>query len=368
MSQPFVKRQYRKTGGLDAVSSEIGAEIYAKTCLRDDGVKGFGGGRIACIGAMRQGKTTLGILTLPLMHFIGEMPKENFLRDSNRDLSKMVQETIIYRGRKLDYWNCYTKQHYGKCFPNAKPRELRVFIYEKDDISFFEESQGENVMLPVKGLDIYKYKDQEDLYLNLVEGGINVVYVPNEYKLSPLLKKVLNEMRMLQPEDPDWYTDSDEVSVISETFWYDLFYYMQEVENSTDNDKVEKPKRRLKSVTFFFDEAHQIFPANEPKPFWYLIDNFAENALIDSGRMNMTIYANIHALNLMYWKVLQRFETFIWLGGSKPDKSYSMMTDKLTRKLSKGVFIIEEKMVRFGKMFFGRIPNQPYTVLAKGAA
>lgn len=367
-SKTFVKYPYHKTRGLDAVSSEIGAEIYAKTCLRDDGVKGFGGGRIACVGPMRQGKTTLGVTTLPNMHFIGEMPKEEFLKDKNRDLSKMVQETIIYRGRKLDYWNCYIPKHYSKCFPDAKPRPLRIFIFCKDEISFFEEAQDQNVMLPVTGLDIYKYKNQEDLYLNLIEGGINVVYVPNEYTLSPLLKKVLNEMRMLQPEDAEWYDESDTVSVISETFWYDLFYYMQEVENSADTEGNGEHKRRLKSITFFFDEAHQIFPANEPKPFWYLIDNFAENALIDSGRMNMTIYANIHALNLMYWKVLQRFDTFIWLGGSKPDKSYSMVTDRLTRKLSKGVFVIEEKQVRFGKMYFGRIPNQPYTVLARGVS
>jgi hypothetical protein len=220
-------------------------------------------------------------------------------------------------------------------------------------------------MKPIKGLDVYKYKDQKDLYQNLIEGGINVVYVPNDYKLSLLLKNVLNEMRMLSPGDPDWYDAADVISVINETFWYDLFYYMQEIENSRDsgNDGI----RRLKSVSFFFDESHQIFPANEPKPFWYLIDDFAENALIDSGRMNMTIYANIHALNLMYWKVLQRFDTFIWLGGSKPDKSYSMVSEKLTRKLKKGEFIIEEKQKRFGKMTFKRIPNQPYTVLAKGA-
>ena len=198
-----------------------------------------------------------------------------------------------------------------------------------------------------------------------VEGEINVVYPPNEYSLSLLLKNVLNEMRMLSPGDPGWYDSTDVISVINETFWYDLFYFMQSIDNGRDTDSKQ---RRLKSITFFFDEAHQIFPANEPKPFWYLIDNFAENALIDSGRMNMTIYANIHALNLMYWKVLQRFDTFIWLGGSKPDKAYSMVSDHLTRSLPKGWFIIEEKQVRFGKQRFNRIPNQPYTVLAKGVA
>jgi hypothetical protein len=361
-----MERTYKRRGGLDAVRSDVGFEIYAKTCLRDDGVKGFGGGRIAAIGPMRVGKTTLGITTLPMLHFIGSMPKEKFLASKNKDMSLIVKETIIYRGRKLDYWNAFTNQHYAKCFPGMDKRPLRVFIFSDDDIQFFEEQPDENIMSPIKGLDIFRYKSQEDLYENLIEGGINVVYVPNDYKLSPLLKNVLNEMRMLSPGDADWYSESDEISVINVTFWYDLFYYMQTIDNSNDSEEKGDKKRRLKSVTFFFDEAHQIFRANEPKPFWYLIDDFAENALIDSGRMNMTIYANIHALNLMYWKVLQRFDTFIWLGGSKPDKSYSMVSDTITRRLPKGSFIIEEKQVRFGKMTFQRIPNQPYTVLAKG--
>ena len=232
-------------------------------------------------------------------------------------------------------------------------------------------------MKPIAGLDVYRYTSQEDLINNLVEGGINVVYVPNDYKLSSFLKKALNEMMMIPREivtskgfvldNPAYYTDEKEVDVINETFWYDLFYYMLETENADDEGN-SNGKKKLKSVTFFFDEAHQIFPASQPKPFWYLIENFAENALIDSGRLNLTIYANIHALNLVHWKVLQRFDTFMWLFGSKPDKSYSMINDKVARKLKQGMVIIEEKQKRFGKMTFGRIPDQPFTVLAKGVS
>ena len=366
MAGEFHPPKYRKSGGLDAVSKEAGMEVYMNTCIHDDGVKGYGGMRIACIGPMRQGKTTLSLETLPKFGYLNHGTKEAYIGDRNRDPSKLKKETIFYRGRKLDYWNVYTKKNYSKCFPSDVPRDLRIFIWFEDDITFFDYNDDTQMMEQIKHLDIYHYKSQKDLYDNVIEGGINVIYVPNDYKLSDLLKTKLNEMRMLSPGDPDWYDPTDVISVINETFWYDLFYYMQEIENSRDNgnDNI----RRLDSVTFFFDESHQIFPANEPKPFWYLIDDFAENALIDSGRMNMTIYSNIHALNLMYWKVLQRFDTFFWLGGSKPDKAYSMVSEKLTRKLRKGQFIIEEKQKRFGKMEFARIPNQPSTVLAKGAA
>lgn len=354
---------FRKSGGIEAISPKIGKEIYRLVCFHDDGVKGYGGERIACIGPMRSGKTTFAVETLPNIYHIEGQKKEDWFR--NPDPSKVEKETIVYRGRKLDYWNCYDHHHFKHCFPNAEPRKLRVFVWHEDYITFYEESQEEEVMRPIQGLDVYRYKSQEDLYDNLLEGEINVVYVPNKYKLSEFLKTVLNEMRMLKPDSSEFLTYSTTVNVINETFWYDLFYYMLGLENSEENGNGKK--RKIKSITFFFDEAHQIFPANQPKPFWYLIENFAENALIDSGRLNLTIYANIHALNLVHWKVLQRFDTFIWLFGSKPDKAYSMVDEKVPRALKQGEFVIEERQKRFGRGKFGEIPNQPYTVLAKGA-
>lgn len=356
------KRHHKRGGGLDAIRADIGAEIYKKTCFHDDGVKGYGGMRIACIGPMRAGKTTLALKTLPKFYHIDGISKERWFEAPNPDLAH--KETIVYRGRKLDYWNAYDHHHYKYCFPNTDKRELRVFIWHKDYITFYEEDKHEEVMRPIKGLDIYRYESQQDLYQNLLEGEINVVYVPNEYKLSMFLKNALNEMRMLQPDSGEYLTYASDVSVINETFWYDLFYYMLGLENAENGEVAGR--RKLKSITFFFDEAHQIFPANQPKPFWYLIENFAENALIDSGRLNLTIYANIHALNLVHWKVLQRFDTFVWLFGSKPDKAYSMVDEKVPRVLKQGEFIIEEKQKRFGKSTFGKVPNQPFTVLAKG--
>lgn len=356
----YGKDRFRKSGGVNAISRKIGRQIYQSICFHDDGVKGYGGMRIACIGPMRAGKTTLGIQTIPKFYHINGMKKEDWFRSPDHD--RASPETVVYRGRKLDYWNALDHRHFAKCIQDFDQRKLRIFIWHKDYITFYEESQDEEVMRPISGLDIYRYTSQSDLYENLLEGEINVVYVPNEYKLSPFLKNVLNEMRMLQPDSSEYLTEENDVSVINETFWYDLFYYMLGLENSEDNGK-----RKLKSITFIFDEAHQVFPANQPKPFWYLIENFAENALIDSGRLNLTIYANIHALNLVHWKVLQRFDTFIWLFGSKPDKSYSMVNEQVTRALKQGDFIIEERQKRFGFGTFGKIPNQPYTVLAKGA-
>jgi hypothetical protein len=351
--------------GLEGVNTSIGAELYTMLQLHDDGVKGYGGMRSACIGPMRAGKTTLGLITIPRFHYVENITKEAWFKSEDPNKIDMVKpETVIYRGRKLDYWNSFTEQNFKKCFPHDSKRQLRIFIYKDDDIKFFEENQSSGNYEQIPGLDVYRYDQQWDLYDNLIEGGINVIYPPNEYKLSDFLKTTINEMMMLSEDDSDYLDADAEVSVIKETFWYDLFYYLMDIEKNRDNP--DDTRRKIKWITFFFDEAHQIFPANEPKPFWYLIDNFAENVLIDTGRMNITIYANIHALNLMYWKVLQRFDNLIWLVGSVPDKKYSMVDQRLTRKMWKGLFLIEEKQRRFGKMSFPRIPNQPYTVLARG--
>lgn len=355
-----------KSRGVEGVSAVVGAEEYLNLQLHDDGVKGYGGERSVCIGPMRGGKTTLGLITLPRFHYIEGMTKEEWFasKDPNK-MSKVKPETIIYRGRKLDYWNCYSKDNFSKCFPSDHNRELRVFVYYKDtEVTFLSENESNGNYEPIKELDIYHYRDQADLYDNLVEGGINVVYVPNQYFLSSFLKKAINEMMMLNEEDSNFLCEQDDISVIRETFWYDFFYYLMDIEKNRDNP--DDTRRKIRFITFFFDEAHQIFPANEPKPFWYLIDNFAENVLIDTGRMNVSIYANIHHLNLMYWKVLQRFVVMMWLLGSDPDQKYSMVNGRLTRHMWKGLVFIEKKKQRFGKLEFPRIPNQPPVVLARG--
>jgi hypothetical protein len=354
-----------KTRGIEGVSAVIGAEEYLNLQLHDDGVKGYGGERSVCIGPMRGGKTTLALITLPRIYYISNGTKEEWFasKDPNK-LDLVKPETIIYRGRKLDYWNCYTKENFSKCFPKDKERELKVFIYYQDDTRFLAYNQKTGMDEPIPNLNIYRYREQSDLYDNLIEGGINVIYVPNAYTLSPFLKNAINEMMMLNDGDTNFLAEQDDISVIRETFWYDFFYYLMDIEKNRDDP--DDHRRKIKFITFFFDEAHQIFPANEPKPFWYLIDNFAENVLIDTGRMNISIYANIHHLNLMYWKVLQRFVIFEWLLGSFPDKKYSMVSDKLPRHMWKGLFLIERKQQRFGKMEFPRIPNQPDVVLARG--
>jgi hypothetical protein len=362
----FSRRRYHSQG-LEGVSPLIGAEEYLYLQLHDDGVKGYGGERSVCIGPMRAGKTTLGLITIPRFHYIENGTKEEWFasKDPNK-LSLVKPETVIYRGRKLDYWNAFSKENFRNCFPQDAERQLRVFTYHKDEITFLEENPATGNYEQVKTLDIYRYRDQSDLYDHLIEGGINVVYPPNEYKLSSFLKQAINEMMMLSEDDGNYLNENEDISVIRETFWYDLFYYLMDIDKNRDNP--DDTRRKIKFITFFFDEAHQIFPANEPKPFWYLIDNFAENVLIDTGRMNVSIYANIHHLNLMYWKVLQRFEKLIWLMGSSPDNKYSMVNEKLTRRMYKGMFLIERKKMRFGRMDFPRIPKQPPVILARGVS
>jgi hypothetical protein len=351
-------------GGLEAVRSDIGVELYNYCQVHDDGVVGNGGMRIANIGPQGSGKTTWALDFLPRIHSIKGVPKQVFFKNPDRQDWNLEPETIIYRGRRRDYWNAYHPKYYKLCFPMRRPRALKVFIFKDDDITFIEESSESGISNPIDNLDIYRYTTQSDLYGNLIEGGINVIYPPNNYYLSPELMKTVNEMMMKSEDDKTFYRPGDNILVKKEVFWYDLFYFLIDIDKNFDNK--DDTRRKIRWITFFLDEAHEIFPNSVPKPFWYLVDDFADHALIDTRRINLTIIANIHATNLVYYKVLQRFGHFVWLSGSKPKSSYSLISRELTQHLPTGWFLIEQAGKKFGKMQFNRIPNQPYTVLAKG--
>lgn len=349
-------------GGLDNISDTIGAQLYLESILHDDGVIGHGGERVLTIGEMGSGKTTLALKSVPKMCYTPSIPKDNLI---NGEKSSVYPETVVWRGRKLDYWNCYLPENFRKCFPGVKPRELRVFVYCKDKTQFFEENPETGVGKPLENLDLKYYTTVEDLYNNLINGGINVVYVPEKYSLSPRLINLLNERTMAKEGGKTYLDPNDIVLVRKEAFWYELFYHLIELRYGQEarGDKI-----RIRWITFIFDEAHQVFPQGVPKPFWYLVDDFVENWLVETRRINFSIFAQTHALSLMYWKATQRFSYMIWLPGSRLSKKHTCLKNmSITAYLPKGKFIIEHKdRYKFGKSNFSRIPNQPFPVMARG--
>jgi hypothetical protein len=243
---------------------------------------------------------------------------------------------------------------------------MRVFVHKDDDIKFYEQLDDEAGTIRILKPDTYRYTDIVDLYQHLIDGGINIVYPPNDYQLSALLKKRMNDLMMKSKEGRKYIQENHSISVPSVAFWYDVFYFFI---SDVEQVKEDIPDLKIiRSVTFVFDEAHQIFPSGASKPLWYLVDNFAEDEIIETRRINVSIWADVHDYRFVYWKILGRFNFFIYLKGAR-----SMIKQRLSKveqyvidQLPIGQFIIEEKSGNFGIVAFDRIENMPVALTAKG--
>jgi len=350
-------------GGLARVSASKGKEIYANTVMHDDGMKGMGGNRTMFVGDLGSGKTTLGIDTVPKLRYIPNMKKAEFFKNLTQELvvEESFPETVIWRGRKRDYWNVFTKKNWERSYPKLKWRPLRVFAFHEDVLEFYEDD-GDSPKL-MEGVDFYKYTDLKDLYNNIIKGGVNVIYPPKVYYLPKMLKKTLNEIQMLDESDKRYINDDDELHVPNFVFWYEFFYFLIEIDKNFD--KVAKNYRNLRWFTFIFDEAHQIFPVAQ-KPLWHLVDHFAEHELIDTRRINISIIAQVHEVSYVYWKIVNRFSAFVWLPGAKANASRSCVKQSLINQLPVGMGIIEKKGGVFGKLEFPQVKNQPAILTVNG--
>jgi hypothetical protein len=351
-------------GGMKAIRN--GSMQYARALYHDFETKGgHGGTRTMIQGDLGTGKTTLNNQSILKFAYLKNVTKKQFLEEGKKDAPQL--ETIISRGRKKDYWNLFMPDNFRKSFgKNALLRPMKVFVHKDDDIIFYEQLDDEEGTVRILKPDIYRYTDIVDLYQNFVHGGINIVYPPNDYQLSPLLKKRMNDLMMKSKEGRKYLQENQSIAVPSVAFWYDVFYFfisdVEEVKAQTPGMKI------IKSVTFVFDEAHQIFPSGASKPLWYLVDNFAEDEIIETRRINVSIWADVHDYRFVYWKILGRFNYFIFLKGAR-----SMMKQRLSRveqyvidHLPVGKFIIEEKSGEFGICDFDRIENMPVALTAKG--
>jgi len=351
-------RSNRTYGGLAAVSADIGRELYVKTITHDDGMKGMGGNRTVTIGDLGSGKTTLALETVLKICYLPNMKKEDFFLDPNPE--ERYPETVVWRGRKRDYWNVFTQKNFAKSFPKELWKPLRVLYSKGDGLEFFEDIGG--IPQPIKDIDFYEYTTIDDMYNHMVKGGINVIYPPKNFYLSPRLKKKLNDIQMLSEEDRHFIRMEDEVHVPNFVFWYEFFYFLIEIDKNYD--KIASNYRNLRWITFIFDEAHQIFPVTKA-PLWHLVDDFAENEMIDTRRVNISIWAQVHEIRYIYWKVVNRFGNYVWLPSAKANKSLSIIAQSLINKLPIGTGIIEKKGGRFGKLEFSRIKNQPAVLTVK---
>ena len=183
------------------------------------------------------------------------------------------------------------------------------------------------------------YKTPKDIIDNLELGKLNVVYEPTFYEVPETIKEVVYRSTgyKLEGNFPK-----------GSYFWFDLFYSL-----------VNRLDRRF--ISLIIDECDDVFPQNPSGDLWKIQEWF-KDLLKDARKSLISVYSAVHNLNDVDYRVLGKFQAFIYLKGSRPPKS-SLVKPKFVLKLTKGYGIIE--WGKFGLFQYPAYPNRKYALLVK---
>lgn len=355
------------TRGFEALSQVEGKKIWDEILIHDDGQLGFGGTRTFGVGGQGAGKTTLETKFARLSYYIDGMNKKDFqngLKHREDDDDWMDEfgghihpETTIWRGREYDSWNALVPSIAEKCYPHEIPKPLRVHIYNNSGLQFFEQNFNTYEITPLPNLDVKSYINIKELYDNMVEGGNNIVYPPQQHFMSARLKDSINTKRNLSIRDRRYMHPNGEYLVERDVFLFEIFEYLYRV-------NVDGKHRRW--FTAIIDESHDLFRAAAPDIYYWIIECMVD-VLIDTRKHNLSLACMTHALNLIDYRILERASNFLWLKGSKPSVAYSTVDQRLIAKLETGQGVNESRMNgKVGGFTFNRIPNNVSRLLVKG--
>lgn len=322
-----------------------GDEIFWQAITHDDGVEARGGITGEFTGEMGSGKSTM---LIQVAESVSHAPPGMDRRAATL-AGKLMQETVIWRGRGLDHWNVMIPERFEKSFPNSIPKSLRVFIHVDSSFRFFEK-YDEN-MCYLNDVDIVKYEWPSDIYRQIITGGINVIYEPPHYELS---SEMVNELLADQLKELFPISECPTKPAPAPVWWFEFIRYL------IDN------KDQYEYFTIILDEAHEVIPGSSRGDLWHLIDKFASKTVIEMRKKNISFFPATHRLNLIDYRVNQRMNFFFWFPGSVPPPGYSRVKKVVVQNLQDGYVIVERAQRAFGYLPFGRIPKQSPIVQVEG--
>lgn len=341
------------------ISPTIGMRLWHELHFHDDGIMDKGGESCGIVGKMGTGKSTIMLQLAQLSRYIPDSSKRKMVSRLMSGIHveefNTYPETVVWRGRVNDYWNCLIPKNWNKSFPNSifEPKPVVLFVHRDDDLTFYH-ADYEGKMFGVPNMpEIKTYDNAEDMIRQIREGWVNVVYEPQTYIIDKSLVRKLKARSM----------DSEEATVkksprnsfkdpMPAVFWFEFVGKLI----------INKPVHYL---TLMIDEFHQIAAARSEKQMWKLIDIFASN-FVDLRRNNITVIFATHQTSFIDWRISDRLAKWIWLPGAFPSNKQSMVYPQVISRQHLGELIIEERLSEFGAVEFSRIPNQPPLLRVEG--
>lgn len=257
----------------------------------------MGGVFVSLCGSKGSGKTTW-------MHQYAT--QVGYIHPATKALTK---ETVIWRGRDIDYWNWWLDPTY-EWENTALKRDVVIHIHSEDEVEFRDEMKR-----PVTVPHLRKYFSAPELYSNLETGAINVVYEPRDYRMSPAVKDILAARCCTVPL-------SGNIRLDPPIFWFEFLAFLLRVKGPG-------------FISILLDEADEIFPQNPVGIRWHIQEWFKDNAK-DMRKNNITCLFSCHDWNDVDYRIGSKVQYKIWMKGARlPNSSIIRQLDAnaLTRML-----------------------------------
>lgn len=347
-------------------SPVIGMRTYLETFITDDAndPDGQGGVQSLIIGEYGCGKSTLMLQMAQQAQYVVRGSKQGYIHgivhNSPKNNHKTKPATVIWRIRDADGWPTLLP---GNWISQNQGKPVKVFVHKDDinKITFFRFDQ-DHQHTPIPNLkEIATYDVSDDIVDQLLEGGINCVLEPQQYRLSPGLCNILLQSRAEYVGKSPNDTDKDDLeelptkgrgrplkvkdyslhAVKPAVFWFDMI-------NSLMTRWGGRP------VTVILDEADDFLSQISSDAHWWLISAYTSWAR-DFRKLNISVVVSCHGWGLLHDLIYKRANVKLMMRGTKKSENTMIRYTRIFARLDRGMMISEKTNVEFGIAIFRKV-------------
>ncbi len=205
---------------------------------------------------------------------------------------KPMKETVVWRGRDIDYWNFMLEDDFE--WENRQFQRKVIVHYWVGDVGSIEFKTELGEELPP--FDSRVFSGVNDLYHNLVQGAINVVYEPSRYVMSPGMEEMITRRSLVSANS------LKEIEIDPCLWWGEFLFYLLHF-------------KKAGFVSVFLDEIDEIFPATAQGIRWHIHALFADSAK-DFRKANISLYFSIHDLADLDYRLRSKIQYWGYMRGA----------------------------------------------------